>query len=71
MVFAFPSGGWNREVATHGRFYQCPGVGVARLETDLFDLTDLHQLSFQHHRHPVAELSDDPQIVGDEKHGES
>ena len=48
------------------RAEQAPGVGVLRVIEDLVELPVLDDLPRVHHQHPVGDLGDDPEIVGDQ-----
>ena len=63
-------GGRRRTVARDG-CQQRLAVGVAGAPVDAVGRPVLDQLADVHHRHPVAEVVDDRQVVGDEQVGEA
>ncbi len=51
------------------RAQELAGVGVPGSGEDLPRVADLDDLAGVHHRHPVASLGDDAQVVGDQQQG--
>ena len=59
-----------RPVEAHDRAEQAPGVGVLGVVEDLLEGSGLDHPAGVHHHHPVGDVGDDAEVVGDQDHRE-